>query len=263
MQISVSHLTQYCYQQPLLHSCQYLHLQPSQSQRQHICHWQIDAPGTLTDTTDSLGNALTVLSCHLPQTELCIDVSGEVITDHSPYSPADKTPLAYFLRLTPLTRCSEAISNWLGPSLQAPLNASTLLQTAAKLHHAMRFEVGHTDINTTAEQAFALGVGVCQDFSHVLIGALRQHKIPARYVSGYLYTPYFEHTASHAWVEVWLPEQQAWLGVDVANQCLMGEQHIRLAAGLDFLDVAPVRGVRLGGGQETLQSLAIVKACTQ
>lgn len=263
MQISVKHLTHYSYQQPLLHSCQYLRLQPSHSERQRICHWQINAPGALSNTTDSLGNAMSVLSCNAPQTELTIDVCGEVITHDNAYSAPDKTPLAYFLRTTALTTCSDAIKHWLTPPLQAPLDTETLLRACAQLHRAMRFETGYTGIATTAAEAFSLGVGVCQDFSHVLIAALRQLKIPARYVSGYLYTPHFEHTASHAWVDVWLPVQQVWLGVDVANQCLMGEQHIRLAAGLDFLDVAPVRGVRLGGGDETLQSLAIVRTCTQ
>lgn len=263
MQISVRHITHYRYQQPVVHSCQYLRLQPQSSERQQICHWRIEAPGALSPTVDSLGNAMTVLSCQLPSTQLSIEVAGEVITTDSPYTSADRAPLKYFLRSTALTQCSVAIASYLHPLLTAPLTEQRLLTACNHLHQQMRFEGGYTNIATTAAEAFELGVGVCQDFSHVLIAALRQLKIPARYVSGYLYTPHYEHTASHAWVEVWLAQLGVWLGVDVANQCLMGEQHIRLAAGLDFLDIAPVRGVRLGGGEETLESLAIVKTCVQ
>jgi transglutaminase-like putative cysteine protease len=76
--------------------------------------------------------------------------------------------------------------------------------------------------------------------------------IPARYVSGYLCSTSAGETASHAWVEVWLTEAQGWHGIDVTHLEPAGARHCRLAVGRDYLDAAPIRGVRRGGGPEVM-----------
>jgi transglutaminase-like putative cysteine protease len=106
--------------------------------------------------------------------------------------------------------------------------------------------------------------GVCQDFAHVMIGALRAMGLAARYVSGYLLTtapsagaaiaPMLGADASHAWVALWCPMADGtaarWLELDPTNQVLPTTGHVRLAVGRDYGDVTPLRGVIRGGGGE-------------
>jgi transglutaminase-like putative cysteine protease len=80
--------------------------------------------------------------------------------------------------------------------------------------------------------------------------------MPARYVSGYLYSRDSEHVASHAWAEVW--HDDSWHTFDVTNQTCLPRQHLKLAVGMDYLDACPVRGVRFGGGVESLEAVAWV-----
>jgi cobalamin biosynthesis Mg chelatase CobN len=122
----------------------------------------------------------------------------------------------------------------------------------------MPYEKGHTSVETTAAQSFAAGRGVNQDHAHVFVSCCRELGVPARYVSGYVYTPDREHVASHAWAEGWLSNR--WISFDVGNARKAGEAHLKLAAGLDYLDACPVRGVRLGGGEEVLHTSARVDA---
>jgi len=111
---------------------------------------------------------------------------------------------------------------------------------------------GTTSVEDSAAQAFARGQGVCQDQAHVFIACCRAAGIPARYVSGYLCSVDGSESASHAWVDAWLEDSQGWLSIDVTHLEPMGEKHCRLAVGRDYLDAAPVRGVRRGGGHEVM-----------
>jgi hypothetical protein len=99
--------------------------------------------------------------------------------------------------------------------------------------------------------------GVCQDFAHLMIGALRAGGLAARYVSGYIRTvrPGGAATvggdASHAWVSVYCPPL-GWVDFDPTNDCLVGEGHVTLAWGRDFGDVSPLRGILFGGSRHKL-----------
>lgn len=110
-----------------------------------------------------------------------------------------------------------------------------------------------TDVGTRAPEALALKRGVCQDFAHVMIGACRSLGLAARYVSGYLLTQpppgqprLVGADASHAWAAVWCPGH-GWLALDPTNDVPVGINHVTLAWGRDYADVAPLRGVIRGG----------------
>lgn len=105
-------------------------------------------------------------------------------------------------------------------------------------------------VETSAAEAFAGRQGVCQDHAHAFLASTRSLGIPARYVSGYLYTDSSDHLASHAWAEAWLDD--AWYSFDVTNCLAKPERHLKLAVGLDYLDACPVRGMRRGGGIEQM-----------
>ena len=103
----------------------------------------------------------------------------------------------------------------------------------------------------------ALGRGVCQDHAHLFLACARALGRPARYVSGYLHTE-AEHMASHAWTDVWWPGQ-GWVSIDVTNRQYASERHCRLAVARDYEAASPVRGVRTGGGEESMRVDVLVQ----
>jgi transglutaminase-like putative cysteine protease len=155
-----------------------------------------------------------------------------------------------------------------------------------RIHADFRYDATSTDVATPVVEAFAARAGVCQDFTHVMIGGLRALGLPARYVSGYLYThssravpasegergarvdadspaalPMIGADASHAWVSVWCPHF-GWFELDPTNDIVPGIGHVRLAVGRDYGDVAPLRGVVQGGGEHHLQVAVRLTAAT-
>jgi transglutaminase-like putative cysteine protease len=134
-----------------------------------------------------------------------------------------------------------------------------LLDGAVALMHAIHDGFAYrplsTSVATRAPDALALRQGVCQDFAHVMIAALRSLGLSARYVSGYLLTQpppgqprLVGADASHAWLSVWCP-RQGWVALDPTNAVPAGQDHVTLAWGRDYGDVAPLRGVMRGSGR--------------
>jgi transglutaminase-like putative cysteine protease len=127
---------------------------------------------------------------------------------------------------------------------------------------------GATTASTTPPMSFALRRGVCQDFSHVMISGLRSLGLPAAYVSGYLRTTRPGDAvrlegadAMHAWVLVWCGEETGWIGLDPTNGMLAGTDHLVLAVGRDYPDVAPIDGVIVAAGGQRLEvSVQVVPA---
>lgn len=115
------------------------------------------------------------------------------------------------------------------------------------LSDVMCYEKGATDITTTAEQAFVLKKGVCQDFSHILISLLRMDGIAARYIAGLA----FCDGETHSWVEFWTGDH--WEGIDPANNCPVNNDYIVISQGRDFRDCAIDRGVMFGKYTRQLQ----------
>lgn len=126
---------------------------------------------------------------------------------------------------------------------------STAMAICAEVHSRIEYVPGVTAVTTTAEEAWGVGKGVCQDIAHVAIGALRAVGIPARYVSGYLHPrprAAIGETVtgeSHAWIE-WF--SGSWVGFDPTNRIPIGERHVLVGRGRDYRDVSPLRGVYAG-----------------
>lgn len=149
-------------------------------------------------------------------------------------------------------------------------SAATVFQAVEMLGQAidrdMTFEPGSTQVDTPPAEAFARRRGVCQDFTHIMIGCLRAIGVPAAYVSGFLRTnpppgqPRLEGAdAMHAWVRAWCGPDMGWVEYDPTNGLRIGDQHIVVAYGRDYGDVAPVRGVvRTAGGQSSKQAVDVV-----
>ena len=149
-------------------------------------------------------------------------------------------------------------------------SVSGFVQAASDLIH-QRFEYvkGATHVKSSIEDCLSVGAGVCQDFAHLLLGVVRKRGLPARYVSGYLVPgsatspdaklqEVIGGYASHAWAEVYLPGS-GWIGLDPTLGKPLGLQHVRVAYGRDYGDVAPVRGVYKGHAGQRLSVDVLVR----
>ena len=130
-----------------------------------------------------------------------------------------------------------------------------------RMHRDFAYVSHATDIHTPALEALSLRRGVCQDFAHIFLSCSRHLGLAARYVSGYLYTT-AEHAASHAWCDVWLVDL-GWVSIDVTNRQFASDCHCRLAVARDYDAASPIRGVRTGGGDETMHVSVQVRAMNQ
>ena len=135
-----------------------------------------------------------------------------------------------------------------------------------RIYREFKYDGEATTVDTTPKEAFRLKRGVCQDFSHVMITALRSLGIPAGYVSGFLRTippPGKERLegadAMHAWVRVWCGEACGWIELDPTNNIAASSDHIVVAYGRDYSDVAPVIGIlKSSGNHKSIQSVDVI-----
>jgi transglutaminase-like putative cysteine protease len=129
-----------------------------------------------------------------------------------------------------------------------------------RIYKEFRFRSGVTTISTPVSQVMKRREGVCQDFSHLMVSALRGLGLPARYNSGYIRTkpppgrPRRQGAdQSHAWVGAWLGPEHGWVDLDPTNGIVVQDEHVLLGWGRDYGDVSPVQGVILGGGAHHLK----------
>jgi transglutaminase-like putative cysteine protease len=265
MELHIRHETLYRYEEPVKRSVQNLRLTPRREPCQRALTWQIVAPGRQSAQIDAHGNVVHMLTVDEPHREIRIVVAGVVETDDAELlmlpDEGRLSPLAY-LAETPLTRADDVLRQFSLEHLTAH-TVTGMLDLATAVSTAVKYKKGATEVTETAVQALMRGEGVCQDHAHVFIACCRAANIPARYVSGYFYPGPTERIASHAWVDVWLGRERGWTSVDVTHGKLTGGPHCRLAVGRDYLDACPVRGVRRGGGDETLHVDVSVAASEQ
>jgi transglutaminase-like putative cysteine protease len=139
-----------------------------------------------------------------------------------------------------------------------------LLDVVTELNHRINkeflYDQKSTSIDSPLPEVLRKKRGVCQDFAHVMIGALRSLRLSARYVSGYVRSgaKFQGAQASHAWVSVFIPGT-GWVDFDPTNDLLVSDSHVTLAWGRDYGDVTPVKGVTLGGGGQVVGVEVYVK----
>lgn len=257
MRIHVRHATTYRYDEPALSVVQLLRLTPQPNDGQHILGWRIDldADGHLREGRDGFGNIVHRLYTERRVPELTVTVTGEVETRDTGgvLQGADEPlPAEVFLRDTDLTQAGPELAAFARDATTGavdPLAVGHRLLNA--IHSGIAFDTRATDTATSADAAFALGRGVCQDLAHIFIACARLLDIPARYVSGHLMRSDGQvfQEAAHAWAEALVPGL-GWVAFDPTNGVSATDAYIRIATGLDYRDAAPVRGTRYGGGAE-------------
>lgn len=214
-------------------------------------------PGRQIVYTDRLGNTVHRVRISAPHQELIIAATGSVcLSELSPdVSDVALADLEYgleaqeFLTASYLADPSTVVAGaWIAAS-----GASTLLETVGNvvrwIYENVRYERGHTSVNTTAGDVLVSMSGVCQDMTHLGLAMLRSLGIPARYVSGLLTRQPGE---THAWLE-FLHPQQGWLPADPTRGLVSstGTDYLKFGVGRDYSEVPPVSGsfVSKGSGQ--------------
>ncbi|WP_415643467.1 transglutaminase family protein [Sphingomonas antarctica] len=169
------------------------------------------------------------------------------------------SPAAYLFP-SPMISLDAEIADWCAPSLaddRGILDAA--IDLARRIQTEFDYITDATKTETPPLEAFRARHGVCQDFAQIMIAGLRAHSLPAAYVSGYIrtYPPPGEERlvgadATHAWVLVWTGPDSGWVGVDPTNGIWMASDHIVLAIGRDYSEIAPVDGIFLGHGAQSM-----------
>lgn len=266
MQIAVDHTTVYRYSEKVSRSTQYLRLTPSSGSGQKVLRWEVELPARAVSLKDAFDNLTHVLTLDSAYDEIRLRAHGVVEVDtavrDAPSAPgAELINPMVFLRSTPLTEPDAALREFaqaFAPTAHSEGGiVASLDQLMNEILQRMPYQRGTTLVSHSAAESFALGAGVCQDHTHVFVSCARLMGVPARYVSGYLDPEGEPAAASHAWAEAWVDGR--WLSFDVSNGRSAGASHVRLAVGRDYLDACPVRGVRTGGGEESLGVSAMVK----
>jgi transglutaminase-like putative cysteine protease len=266
MRLSIQHTTVYRYSEPTRRVLQLLRVAPQSFAGQTVLDWRIDVDSDvrLRESRDGYGNVMHMLYVDRPLQLLTIAVTGRVLTQDRHglvHGLPHELPAEVFCRTTPLTLAGEALQ-WLAASIdeEGGPTLDKLHRLNRQLFERMRFDTEATAVETKADEAYAAGHGVCQDFAHIFIAVARQLGIPARYISGHLFRRDGAHIqeAAHAWVEAHV-DDLGWVAFDPANGISADDAYVRVACGLDYRDAAPLAGARSGGGSEALNVEVLVR----
>ena len=287
--IEVEHLTHYRYAAPVDQAQHLAYLRPRDGAAQQVEAFDLriePAPMHRRDESDRLGNARCTFTVCAPHSELRVCARSRVTIDVEPdfdagtslpweavreglryVAGASFEPASEFLYASPYIPLLPALRALALPSFTPgrPV-AQAAIDLMARIHERFAYRSASTEVDTPLAEVLTKREGVCQDFAHVAIGALRAMGLAAHYISGYLLTvpshgaggaPLLGADASHAWLAVWCPlagdAPARWLELDPTNNLLPGQGHIRLAIGRDYGDVTPLRGVIRGGGEHRLE----------
>jgi transglutaminase-like putative cysteine protease len=285
----VRQTTSYGYASKVAFAHHVLRLTPTNRARQrvHAAALEIEPrPIERRESQDFFGNHLTRIELNEPHDRLIVTavarVKVDAIEEPSPlatppweelrasaFATADIGPAspAHFLFPSRLVSLDPEIRDYAAASFsprRPVLDAAIDLMRRIKADFV--YEIGATTVSTTPPMSFALRRGVCQDFAHIMISGMRGLGLPAAYVSGYLRTEprgaaarLEGADAMHAWVKVWCGEVAGWYDLDPTNAILVDTDHVALAVGRDYADIAPIDGVVFASGKQRLDVAVSVR----
>jgi transglutaminase-like putative cysteine protease len=273
----------YVYASPVAHARHVLRQMPinRDGQRVQLAALQIvPEPQHRREGQDFFGNRLTWIDVDAPHQALTVKLTARVgvvplvapdalatpaweMVREQTFGTSDIGPAspAHFVFASRMVSLDPDIRDY---AQQSFASGRAILDGAIELMRRLKsdivYEIGATTVTTTPPMAFAQRRGVCQDFAHIMISGLRGIGLPAGYVSGYLRSaPRSDQTrlqgadAMHAWVLIWCGQEAGWIGLDPTNAVLASDEHIVLALGRDYTDVAPMDGVVVGSGGQHIE----------
>ncbi len=269
MLLKIVHETRLEYSEPISETVMEVRVTPRTTPHQTLRGLRIDVgpKSNIIEYGDWLGNRVHHFS-HLPQHNRVVIAAQSAVECHTPEVSfemltaepvmAEELPLSIrdFLRPSKLTGYDprlEELARRLRLIEARSVGDIASLVTRQLIDH-IEYKKGVTHSHTKLSDVLTARAGVCQDLTHVALGLLRARGIPARYVSGYLHRPESgEELESHAWCEIFTGER-GWVALDATHRTLAEAGHVSVAAGRDFSDVPPNRGVYRGGGVETISA---------
>jgi transglutaminase-like putative cysteine protease len=280
----VRQTTVYHYASPVAYANHVLRLTPIDREQQRVHAATLDitpTPIERREGQDFFGNRITWITLDQPHDTLTIRVAARIAVDGAVTAKPIGTPAWEEVRAAAFANADLgplAPAHYLFPSRQVSLDPEirnyaalsfpagrTVLEGAIDLMNRIKagfvYEVGVTTASTMPPMSFALRRGVCQDFTHIMISGMRSLGLPVAYVSGYLRTTQSPNEAKlegadamHAWASVWCGDDTGWIGFDPTNGMLAGTDHVVLAIGRDYADVAPMDGVIFASGAQRLET---------
>lgn len=269
MLLKIAHQTDLSYSSPISESVMELRMAPRQEQDQHRLSFSL-AIGPSTSVTsyfDWAANTVHAFTVNSFHQQIRIIATSVVETDRQ------RIDIEQLPDRWPITESYDyAFYDYLqfgGPVVDSPMLRELILSLRADANvplgqlsmRMLRFigenfvyEKGITTSASPITECLAHRRGVCQDFTHLMIGMSRAMNIPARYVSGFIHPQaerYRGYTQTHAWCELYFPSI-GWIGFDPANQCVIGNHFVKVAIGRDFRDVPPNKGIYRGSARETI-----------
>ena len=276
MLYSATHITRLIYRSPVSQSLNEMRLTPRSLPGQQLLDIDVcvqPEPANWQRRKDYFGNDVIAIAVHEPHNRFVV-VANSVVEVTVPRfesdssvaweearellaSPPDDESLqaCEFVFDSPFVSSGPEFANF---ALEAFTPRRPLVEALNELSHRIytefRYKPNSTSIDTPLREVLRKRQGVCQDFAHVMIGALRSLRLAARYTSGYLRSSPGNQgaEASHAWVSAFVPGS-GWLSFDPTNDVMPSDQHVTLAWGRDYGDVTPLQGIAVGGGQHTIE----------
>ena len=259
--LRIRHETTFRYEDQVLASYNEVRMRPMMADRQFVLTEQILVTPLTSQHSflDYWGTRVSSLEILSPHNQLHV-VAESLVELFPPTPPGDSVSwdqlhdththsmsLTELLGITPLTEPpGEVKKKAKAIAKKAPTPDEAAREISSWITSSMTYQFGVTQVHSTAADAWKEKKGVCQDITHLVLGALRTVGIPARYVSGYLHpngdaglgdTVVGE---SHAWVE-WFTG--SFTGHDPTNDQDIGDRHVIVGRGRDYTDVPPIRGI--------------------
>ena len=279
---SATHITRHLYQSPVSQSLNELCLTPRSLTGQQLREVNIciePEPATWHRRKDYFGNEVITVGIYEPHSRFVIEARSVVeveapapgVVSSIPWEdardliasqPDDESLAAIeFVFDSPFVAGGAELAEFARPTFtpRRPL-AEALNELSHRIYSEFKYKPNSTSIKMPLLEVLRNRQGVCQDFAHVMIGALRSLSLPARYISGYLRSSPGNQgaEASHAWVSAFVPGS-GWLSFDPTNDVVPSDGHLTLAWGRDYGDVTPVKGVAVGGGSHSVEVEVLVK----
>jgi transglutaminase-like putative cysteine protease len=286
VRLDIRYLTRFVYDQPVTESQNELRACPASDERQALLHYNVTTTPSsrVASYTDHWGTRVDTFGARLPHTLL--EVVAEATVETAPHPLVTAAPRRADLVdpefrdhhlefLEPSSHADPGPEVAAAAERAAELAGDDVVGAVLTIHRAVGARVtyapGETYVGVTVDDVYGAGQGVCQDFAHLAIAMYRSVGIPARYVSGYLFTADDAtgtevvgdevEVQTHAWIEVALPiggqarggRNATWMALDPTNQQQVGEQHVTIGRGRDYDDVAPFRGVFSGASEHQLE----------
>lgn len=260
--VGIRHRSGYVYDGEVWASYNEARVTPLSTDRQVVIEAQVEVspPAGTYRYWDYWGTLVDAFEVHGAHDELSVTGTSIVETSEEPTLPLTSWAAAHarppserleeLLAPTSYVPVIPAAVDAMRPLTATPNPAEAVAGAMDWVRGKLAYTPGATDVGTTASDALELGVGVCQDYAHLALSAVRALGIPARYVSGYIH-PFPDAAVggvaegqSHAWIEAWVG---GWWGLDPTHGGGIGERHVVVARGRDYSDVLPLKGVYHGG----------------